>query len=711
MILLEVDAVRKYFGPDPVLDGVTFEVRPGDRIGLVGPNGCGKTTLLRILAGREDADGGSFRMHDSVHLGYLEQQPTFDPAQTLHGEAKEALADLMALEPEAIAVAAEMARATDPAEHRRLAARFDHLQHELHRLDAYNLDHKIERVLEGLGFRPESFDQPLASLSGGEQNRLMLAKLLLAEPNLMILDEPSNHLDIEATEWLEEFLLESSSAMILVSHDRYFLDKVTNRTLELYHGTVESYPGNFTAYWEQKADRLLVQSRTYEKQQIELEKTKDFIRRNHYGQKHAQAEDRRKKLEKMERELVAPPRKITVPPMKFPAAARSGDIVIRAEGLAMSYDRMLFRDVTVNIGRGQRWGLLGPNGCGKTTLLKCFLGLLEPDSGKVGLGQGLELGYFDQQLAGLADDTQVVDAIRPKKKQFNEQQRRDLLARFGIIGETALQKVASLSGGERCRAALARLAAEEANFLVLDEPTNHLDLWARDSLEKALTEFDGTVLFVSHDRYFVNQVADHLLIVESGLVRMIEGNYETFQMLQGRRMGEVDAVKSPPVPKKAADGPRKPSTVAGVQPASGGKDPGKSSESRIQKHQGKGKKQSPKAGQGKGRGAVQDSSVDQDKVQAMKEGKNGDAFLSLSEKPLEKKAARKRRFPYRKADDIEKEIHNRESAVEYLLQQLSLPENLRHGERMRSLKMQIAEEQEVLKTLYEHWEEALELNW
>lgn len=710
MILLEVDAVRKHFGPDPVLDGVTFEIRPGDRVGLVGPNGCGKTTLLKILAGREDADGGTFRLHDTVHLGYLEQQPKFDPEQTLHDEAKAALAGLMALESEAIAVAEEMAHAADPAEHRRLAARFDHLQHELHRLDAYNLDHKIERVLAGLRFQPESFNQPVASLSGGEQNRLMLAKLLLAEPNLMILDEPSNHLDIEATEWLEEFLLESSSAMILVSHDRYFLDKVTNRTLELYHGTVDQYPGNFTAYWTQKAERLLVQSRTYEKQQIELEKTKDFIRRNHYGQKHAQAEDRRKKLEKMEQDLVPPPREIAAPPMRFPAASRSGDIVVRAEKLAKGYDRSLFSDVTLNICRGQRWGLLGPNGCGKTTLLKCFLGLVEPDDGKVNLGQGMELGYFDQQLAGLPDEALVVDAIRPKKKQLNEQLRRDLLAKFGITGDTALQKVESLSGGERCRAALARLSGEEANFLVLDEPTNHLDLWARDSLEKALTEFDGTVLFVSHDRYFVNQVADHLIFVEPGRVRVIEGNYETFQMLQGMKTQSAEESQSPAGSKKT---PAKTSKQPPdwISSSNAGKNAAALTENRFPSDRSPGKNKPPKQNRGKGRGVAQESDVDQEKLQAMKEGKNWEIFMNMENKQIEKTPTRKRKFPYRKAADIEKEIQDREQALEYFQQQLILPENLRQGEKIRTLKMQIAEEQEVLKTLYDHWEESLELNW
>ena len=536
MILLDVQGVRRHFGPEPVLDGVTFEVRPGERIGLVGPNGSGKTTLLRILAGRDEADAGTYQRHAAVHLGYLEQQPRFEPGRTLHDEARDALAGLISLEEEAQSVAAAIGETTDEAEHNRLAARYDHLQHELQRHDAYNLDYKIERVLDGLRFTRAARNQPVDSLSGGEQNRLMLAKLLLAEPNLMLLDEPSNHLDIEATEWLEDSLVESSAAMIVVSHDRYFLDKVTNRTLELFRGTVDSYAGNFSAYWGQKAERLLVQRRTYEKQQIEIEKTKDFIRRNAYGMKHAQAEDRRKKLERIE--PVPPPREIAAPPMGFPAAARSGDIALRADGLAKSYDRPLFADVSMQVIRGERWAVLGPNGCGKTTLLRCLLGLAPPDRGTAVMGTGVVVGYFDQQLAGLDEDTPAYDSIRPPHKQFNDQQRRDLLARFGVTGDTALQRVGSLSGGERCRVALARLAAADANFLVLDEPTNHLDLWARDALENALRNFDGTALFVSHDRYFVNRVADHLLVVEGDRVRLVEGNYETYQQFLRRLAGD-----------------------------------------------------------------------------------------------------------------------------------------------------------------------------
>ncbi|NQT11815.1 MAG: ABC-F family ATP-binding cassette domain-containing protein, partial [Planctomycetes bacterium] len=499
MILLSVDGIRKRFGPESVLGGVAFDVRPGERIGLVGPNGSGKTTLLRILAGREEADSGTCEAHPSARLGYLEQQLVVKADRTLWEEARGALAPLIALERELVEVAHSLSETDDDAEHRRLAARYDHLNQELHRHDAYNLDHRIEEVLDGLGFRREVSEQPVESLSGGEQNRLMLAKLLLGEPDLMLLDEPSNHLDVEATEWLEDFLAQNKAAMILVSHDRYFLDKVTTRTLELFHGTVEGYPGNFSAYRRQRAERILVQRRTYEKQQVEIAKAKEFIRRNVYGQKHAQAEDRRKKLERIE--SVEAPREIATPLMDFAPAARSGDIVVRVEHLSKGYDRPLFEDVSFDVARGERWGMLGPNGSGKTTLLRCLIGEMAPDGGSVIVGHGVRIGYFDQHLSTVADHVRVVDAIRPPHAILDEKKRRDLLARFGLTGDAALQKAGSLSGGERCRAALARLSAAEANLLVLDEPTNHLDLWARDALEQALKRFSGTVLMVSHDRY------------------------------------------------------------------------------------------------------------------------------------------------------------------------------------------------------------------
>jgi ATP-binding cassette subfamily F protein 3 len=638
MIFLSANRVAKHFGPEPVLAGVSVEVRPGEKIGLVGPNGTGKTTLMKILAGKLESDAGTVERHASATFGFLEQQPDFIPGRTVREEARGALGHLISMAEEAEQLAHAMSGADD-AERRRLGERFDRLQAALHQHDAYHLDHKIERILGGLGFSPESFHQPVEQLSGGQQNRLLLAKLLLAEPEVLLLDEPSNHLDIEATEWLEEFLIASRQALIVVSHDRYFLDRVTNRTWELFHGTIDAYVGNFSAYWRQKAERLEVQRRTWERQQEEIAKLEDFIRRNSYGQKHAQAEDRRKKLERIER--VEPPREIAAPHMRFPAAARTGDIVLRVEHLSKAFDRPLFRDLSFDVLRGERWGILGPNGSGKTTLLRCILGEVAPDDGKVVFGAGVKAGYFDQQLKCLDSNSLVVDAIRPSHKEFVEQQRRDVLARFGVTGDMAFQKVGSLSGGERNRVALAMLAASDANLLVLDEPTNHLDLWARDALERAIREFDGTVVFVSHDRYFLNQAADHLLVVEPHRFRVVEGDYDTYQHLV--RAGLVG---------------------------------GEASIQNVGK------------------------SNDKPKTATEKKGKP----------PQDDKPRRKRKFPYRKVTDIEAEIFERESRIEELHAALSTPEVLRDGEQVKRSKAEIEAQQSALTTLYEHWEEATELN-
>ncbi len=635
MVLLSVRELHKRYGPDPVLEGVTFDVRAGERIALVGPNGTGKTTILKALAGREDLDAGTIEAAGSARIGFLEQQPQFPPGHTVWDEAHDALRDLVSLARDAEHLAAALATAEDDVERRRLGERFDHLQHELHHRDAYNLDHKIERVLNGLGFSRETFSQPVELLSGGQQNRLLLAKLLLEEPDLLLLDEPSNHLDIDATEWLESYLIESNQALILVSHDRYFLDKVADRTLELYHGTVDSYVGNYTAYLRQKAERLEVQRRTFEKQQGEIAKMEDFVRRHHYGQKHAQAEDRRKKLERIER--VDPPREIATPRMAFPEATRTGDIVLRVERLSKAYDRPLFKDLAFDILRGEKWGILGPNGTGKTTLLRCVLGDCQPDQGRVILGSGVRPAYFDQLLQCLDDETQVLEAIRPPHKEFIDQQRRDLLARFGITGDLVFQKVASLSGGERNRVALARMSALDPNFLVLDEPTNHLDLWAREALEKAIREFTGSVLFVSHDRYFLNRVADHLLVVEPDRFRVIEGNYNTY--LHFVRAG-------------LAVGDRRGVETKAEREAVAAPDP----------------REERKAGR------------------------------------------RKRKFPYRKAADIEAEIADREGRIEELHAALTNPQVLRDGQQVKQIKAELEDQQAALPPLYEHWEEAAELN-
>ncbi len=637
MILLSVQNLVKHYGPEPVLGGVTFDIRPGERASLVGPNGAGKTTLMRIVAGLDEPHSGRVELHRSSRLGYLQQQPEFDASRTVWDEAHSALAEIADLAAASEELARQIAAETDEGDRKRLEHRFEHIQHQLHHHDAYNLDYRIERVLEGLGFAKGSFQQLVGQLSGGQQNRLLLAKLLLAEPDLMLLDEPSNHLDIDATEWLENFLIESEQAILVVSHDRYFLDRVTSRTLELYHGTVDSYPGNFTQYKRLKAERLEVQRRTYEKQREEIARIEDFIRKNHYGQLATQAEDRRKKLERIER--VPPPREIAAPPMGFPPASRTGDIVLRVERLAKGFPgKPLFDNLSFDVLRGEKWGILGPNGSGKTTLLKCLLGQLAPDDGRVVFGAGVKPGYFDQLLTGLDPDVQALDAVRPDHKQFVEQQRRDILARFGVTGEMVFQKVASLSGGERNRTALARLAASDANFLILDEPTNHLDLWARASLERALCEFDGSVLFVSHDRYFLNQVATKLLIVEPGRFRVIDGNYDTYQHFV--RQGLAREAR------------------AGV--AAGGN------------------------------------------------GGRGTPAAATQARPT--KERRKRKFPYRKVSDIESEIARREERIDQLHALFGSDEILRDGTRIKQLRAELDEHQLALAELYEHWEEASELN-
>jgi ATP-binding cassette subfamily F protein 3 len=648
MLLLKVTELRKQFGPEPLLDGINLEVYAGDRIGLVGPNGCGKTTLLRILAGVETPDSGVVETKAGLRIGWLAQESVVSSSRTVWEEAREALEPIFRLQEELIRVAELLAHAKDPADIRRLQHHLEHLQLQLHQQKAYQVEHRIEAVLEGVGFRRVQFSQPVTSLSGGEQSRLALAKILLAEPDLMLLDEPSNHLDLDATLWLEQYLLETKAALILVSHDRYFLDRVTNRIFELFEGTIESYRGNFSAYRRQKEERLLVQRRTYEKQQQEIARMEEFIRRNFYGQKHAQAEDRRKKLERIQR--VAPPREILGPPMAFPVPARSGDVVLRVEGISKKFERPLFENLSFEIYRGQRWGIIGPNGSGKTTLLRCLLGVVPPDSGRVGRGHGVKIAYFDQHLTELDANLRAVDAIMPPDQLMEEPARRDLLARFGITGDTALQKVAQLSGGQRCRTALARLAATKANLLVLDEPTNHLDIWAREALAKALKKFEVTLIFVSHDRHFIDQLADHLIILEPpGRVRVIPGNFSTWQYIKNQEKLALE---------------------------SSGKEEGDSVEAST-----------------------------------ITGGSAGSIAASASANNRKiSKPKRKRQFPYRKTEDIEREILEREARQAELYQLLAEPRILRDGEKVKEIKAELAELEGILKQLYAHWEEAVELN-
>lgn len=641
MVLLAAEGISKTFGDRTILDGVSLELRRGDHVALVGPNGAGKTTLLKILTGEQDADAGTISSSTTGTIGYLKQHPTFRPEETVWSVAAEAVGDIVALAADAEQVAHDLAACTDDKQHERLLERLDYLQARLQHSDAYQWENRVERTLQGLGFNESWFERPANALSGGQQNRLMLAHLLLQEPELMILDEPNNHLDIESTEWLESTLATWPGAFLLVSHDRFFLDQVTSEVLELVDGKLDRFRGNYSAYVRQKAERLEVQRRTFEKQKEEIEKLEDFIRKHHAGQKSTQAEDRRKKLDRIE--LVEQPREIVTPKFRFPEATRCGDIVLRCENLKKGYDRTLFEKLNVQIERGERFAILGSNGSGKTTLLKCLLGQVEPDTGTVQLGTGVRIGYFDQLLKQLDLDLDPLESVRVPNRELVDKQRRDILAAFGLAGEIVTKPLKMLSGGERNRVMLARLCALEANFLILDEPTNHLDLWSRQALEQAIRAFDGTVLLVTHDRYLVNAVADHVLVIRDGKASQIVGNYDDYRHWSKQGMAVADrgnvAVK----------------TTGGSKPAGGS-----AAESNA-----------PKS---------------------------------------EAKPKRKRKFPYRKVPDLEADIAKTEAEIEQVQQRMLDPQVLRDGRLVKEAQQQSAELNARLEMLYEHYEEACELN-
>ena len=644
-LLLDIRELSKTYGDKTVLDGVSVQLHAGEHVALVGPNGAGKSTLLKILTGQEQADRGETRLRPSASVGYVQQHVSFPAGATVWSEATAALGGLVELAAKAEEVAAELATCKDDVRRGELMEDYDHLQAKLQHSDAYAWEHRVERVLSGIGFARTQYDTPAAKLSGGQKNRLLLACAILQQPDLLVLDEPNNHLDIETTEWLEETLAQSSSSLLVVSHDRYFLDAVAAEVWELAGGRIESFKGNYSAYVAQKSERLEVQRRTFERQQEEIARLEDFVRRNHAGQKSIQAEDRRKKLDRIDR--IEAPREIATPKYHFPPATRTGDLVLRCENLAKSYgDLKLFSNLSFQIERGARWAILGSNGAGKSTLLHCILGRTPPDRGEVQIGSGVKIGYFDQLLRDLPLDKTPLEAIRIPGVDHNDLQRRNFLAAFGVIGDMAHQPLRSLSGGERNRTMLAWLAAQNVNFLVLDEPTNHLDLWSREALQLAMREFTGTVLLVTHDRYLVNAVAERVLIIADGKTTIVHGNYDTYRHMQRQGLAIADRREQIAVNDSSKPGGK----------SSGGPSP-------------------PPADDG---AAV--------------------------------KPKRKRRFAYRKAGDIEGDIERIEGEIAAMHDEMLLPEVLRDGRRVKDLQSRIAKAEAALAELYEHYEEALELN-
>ena len=531
MVLLSAADLSRQFDRTPVFKQVTFDVRAGERVGLVGPNGTGKTTLMHCLIGRETPDTGAVTTPQGATVGLLEQEASFPPGRTLMDEAKAGLEHYYELHRESEKIAHKMAEVWEGPAAEKLHRRFDAIQEELTRHDAFELDYKVEEVLGGLGFTQSQYDADLAAMSGGQRSRAILARLLLSDPDVMLLDEPTNHLDVAGTEWLEGYLPRVQGAMIVVSHDRYFLDNVTTRTFELLGGTLHEYKGNFSVYRSQREERLKVLERTAEKQRDTIEKAERFVTKNRYGTKSKQAQSKLKAIAKLEEDRVeVPVYDESGPRMKFPPADRTGDKTLEITNLSKGFDEgPLFRNVSLRVERGDRIGIVGHNGCGKTTFLKCVVGNIQPDTGTVEEGANVRVGYFDQRLESVGENETAVDAVRPPGDDpFNPGFGRGMLAKFGVKDDMGLMKVGAMSGGEKTRVALARLATGNYNTMVLDEPTNHLDLWSRDALERALLEFGGTLLFVSHDRYFMDRIATRVLVFTPEGVKEHEGNYSDY---------------------------------------------------------------------------------------------------------------------------------------------------------------------------------------
>ena len=530
MIILALQEIRKSFGTHEVLKGVSFTLQEQDRMGLVGVNGCGKSTLMKIIAGEESADSGSVNIQKGLRIGYLAQQGELSGQETVREVLESVFEPLVRMEEEMRSLEQEMAEHGADAEMlRRLGGRYDALTREFERQNGYGWRSQVTGVLKGLKLW-DMRDMETGLLSGGERTRLCLGRMLLSEPDLLLLDEPTNHLDLKSIAWLEEYLNSYRGAVLVISHDRYFLDHVCGRMAELILGTAETYTGNYTQYTEKRAEVYETRMKAWELQQKEIARQEAVIamyRRFNREKSLRLARSREKRLEKIER-LEKPQEEDTVQ-FRFDTRRRTGEDVLQAEGLEKSYgERILFRDVKMHIRAGDRIALIGDNGTGKTTLLRCLTGEEKPDHGSIRWGTGVDIGYYDQHQAGLNEQKTVLDEVWDRFPRMEQYEVRGALGMFLFTGDDVFAPVHTLSGGEKGRVALTELMLRKDNVLLLDEPTNHLDMDSREVLEEALADYPGTILAVSHDRYFINRFAEKVFVLEEEGIREYLGNYDSY---------------------------------------------------------------------------------------------------------------------------------------------------------------------------------------
>ncbi|MDB9393266.1 ABC-F family ATP-binding cassette domain-containing protein [Microcystis aeruginosa] len=552
--MLRLEKISKIYPTGEVLKDVTWEVKTGDRIGLVGVNGAGKSTQLKIIMGEVEPTAGEIIRPTSLHIGYLTQEFEVDPRRTVREEFWTVFQEANQVHHQLIEIPQQMEKA-DPKELDRLIHQLDRLQRQFEGLDGYGLEARIEKILPEMGFTIDDGDRLVSSFSGGWQMRMSLGKILLQTPDILLLDEPTNHLDLETIEWLEKFLKDLTTPMVIVSHDREFLDRLCTKIVETERGVSTTYLGNYSAYLQQKYEQQSAQLSAYERQQKELEKQQAFVDRfRASATRSTQAKSREKQLEKVEK-IEAPIADVRTLKFQFPPAVRSGREVVTIKNLVHIYDdKILFLGANLEIERGDRVAFLGPNGAGKSTLLRLIVGLEAPTEGSIEIGKHNVIpSYFEQNQAEALDlNKTVLNTIHDEVPDWKDVEVRSLLGRFLFSGETVLKKVESLSGGEKARLALAKMLLAPANLLILDEPTNHLDIPAKEMLESALKVYEGTVLIVSHDRYFISQVANKIVEIRDGELIAYAGDYHYYlekldeekQKAEQKRIEAEKAVKA-----------------------------------------------------------------------------------------------------------------------------------------------------------------------
>ncbi len=545
MSILVGSNLTREFGADEIFSGVNVEIPHGARIALVGPNGAGKTTLLNLLIGLDLPSGGTIHRVKGLRIGFLPQRPELRGSHTLGEELNAAFEPLHAMEARLHDLEHQIAAEADADRHNTLLHTYGELQEEFERIGGYTYEARIKAVVQGLGFKPEDVERQLSQLSGGQKTRAVLGRLLLEQPDLLALDEPTNHLDIDAVEWLEGFLKDFPGAVLVVSHDRYFMDAVATTIWELDFGTLETYRGTYSHYVHQREDRHARLLKEYEAQQEMIAKEEDYIRRNLAGQNTKQAKGRRTRLERLKRdELIRRPHTRDTMHLRMGHTMRSGDQVLMTRGLAVGYadaDAPLFYAPDITLRRGEVAALIGANGTGKSTFVKTVIGQLTPLAGEVRIGAAVKIGYFEQAHESLTPSNTLMDEIF-SAKEMPISAARDLLAQFLFTGDDVFRTIDTLSGGERGRVALAKLALTGANLLLLDEPTNHLDIPSQEILQNVLANFPGTILLVSHDRYLIDALATQIWSVTPGQLEVFKGNYHEFSAArEARRAAEVAA--------------------------------------------------------------------------------------------------------------------------------------------------------------------------